>query len=222
MYASMSRILRNPSYLAIAALLLFGGTTQVKAQSTIIICEDSQIVNIFNEACTSITDSSFLTGTPDVGSALVGTASTPIANVISNDTIFRGPDDFDDGNKYDAANLNELILTVLTPATHSGVVLNTVTGAVTTTATVPAGTYVISYNLCFSKQFTIDAETGFHLDQVPSTICSSPTSATVTVAAVAPTNGGVHNVPSLSEYGLMILSSALLFFGFPLIRRRSK
>ena len=75
----------------------------------------------------------------DTGTAIAGTASTPIANVTLNDTV----------NGVAAtlgATGNATIVQVGTwPA---GIALNTVTGAITTSAAVGPGVYSVQYQLC--------------------------------------------------------------------------
>ena len=133
-------------------------------------------------------------GSPDTGNATAGTAATPIANVLANDTVDGVP-----------ATTSNSTLTVVTPASDAGVVLDTATGAVTTTAAVPSGTYTITYQLC---------------NKATPAVCATST-ATVTVTAVVPTTGdGVSKVPTLSEYGLMMLSGLLAALGLPALRRR--
>ena len=133
-------------------------------------------------------------GAPDTGNATAGTAATPIANVLANDTVDGVP-----------ATTSNSTLTVVTPASDAGVVLDTATGAATTTAAVPSGTYTITYQLC---------------NKATPAVCATST-ATVTVTAVVPTTGdGVSKVPTLSEYGLMMLSGLLAALGLPALRRR--
>ena len=133
-------------------------------------------------------------GSPDTGNATAGTAATPIANVLANDTVDGVP-----------ATTSNSTLTVVTPASDAGVVLDTATGAVTTTAAVPSGTYTITYQLC---------------NKATPAVCATST-ATVTVTAVVPPTGdGVSKVPTLSEYGLMMLSGLLAALGLPALRRR--
>ncbi|MEN5182195.1 Ig-like domain-containing protein, partial [Comamonas testosteroni] len=61
---------------------------------------------------------------------------TPI-NVLSNDTT-----------NGVTSTLTNSTITVVTPASNPGVVLDPATGMVTTTASVPPGTYTITYRLC--------------------------------------------------------------------------
>ncbi len=75
----------------------------------------------------------------EAGTAAAGKASTPIANVASNDTV-NGT-----GATLGAAG-NATVAQSGTWA--AGVALNTATGAITTTAAVPPGTYSLVYQLC--------------------------------------------------------------------------
>jgi hypothetical protein len=87
----------------------------------------------------TVTVSAAIVATSDTGTAVSGTASTPIANVTANDTVNGA-----------AATLgpsgNATVAQVGTWA--AGMALNTSTGAVTTTAAVVPGTYSVQYQLC--------------------------------------------------------------------------
>ena len=131
----------------------------------------------------------------DTGNATAGAASTPIANVLANDTVDGVP-----------ATTSNATLTVVTPASDAGVVLDTATGSVTTTAAVPSGTYTITYQLC---------------DKATPAVCATST-ATVIVTASTPTNREATPVPTLKEYGLIFLSFLLATLAIPNIRRRMK
>ena len=93
--------------------------------------------------CATTTDTVTVTATivavADTGSAVAGTASTPIANVATNDTVNGA-----------AASLgsagNATVAQVGTWA--AGIALNTGTGAITTTAAVAPGSYSLQYQLC--------------------------------------------------------------------------
>jgi hypothetical protein len=76
---------------------------------------------------------------PDTGTAVAGAASTPIRNVAANDTI----------NGVQARLKTSPNATVAQVGTWpAGIVLNTSTGAVTTTTAVAAGIYELEYQLC--------------------------------------------------------------------------
>jgi len=93
--------------------------------------------------CTTTTDTVKLTAAimpmADSGSAVAGTASTPIANVASNDSV-----------NGVAASLGASGNAVVSPVGTwtAGIVLNTSTGAVTITAAVAPGSYSLQYQLC--------------------------------------------------------------------------
>lgn len=148
-------------------------------------------------ACSMTTATVTVTGAAnplaDTASVPAGVASTPIANVLVNDTTDGQP-----------STLTNSTLTVVTPASHPGVVLDSATGMVTTTAAVPAGTYTIVYQLC---------------DKANPPVCAT---ATVTVTVTDKSGGKATNVPTLSEYGLMIMGGLLMVFGIPYMRRRRK
>ena len=93
--------------------------------------------------CSSIADtikvSASIMPTAAAGTAVTGTASTPIANLAASDTI--------DGQPATLGSTGNA--TVAASGTWAaGIALNTVTGAVTTTAAVLPGTYSLSYVLC--------------------------------------------------------------------------
>ncbi|WP_423459230.1 IPTL-CTERM sorting domain-containing protein [Ottowia sp. VDI28] len=104
----------------------------------------------------------------------------------------------------------------MTAASNAGVVLNTTTGAVTTTAAVPAGTYTIDYQFCVFNQFT-STDTGNVLSPTATdgAACASST-ATVTVTG----SPAVTSVPTLGEWGLIALTSLLATLGLARMRRR--
>jgi uncharacterized delta-60 repeat protein len=72
----------------------------------------------------------------DSGTALNGLASTPITNVLTNDTFNGNPATFSN------------VTLSFTSSTHSGITLNTLTGAVNVSAAVPVGTYTLNYQIC--------------------------------------------------------------------------
>lgn len=75
----------------------------------------------------------------DAGTAISGTASNAVANVRANDTY----------NGATATATNTVLSFV--SATHPGITLNNSTGAVSVAATVPAGTYTLTYQLCAAE-----------------------------------------------------------------------
>ena len=78
---------------------------------------------------------------PDSGTADAGVGSQPIANVAANDTVNGAAATLGPGG-------NATVSQGTNPAWPSGIVLNTTTGAVTTSLTLGVGTYSIAYNLC--------------------------------------------------------------------------
>ncbi|WDO13751.1 T9SS type A sorting domain-containing protein [Flavobacterium sp. WW92] len=92
--------------------------------------------NIFVSVTTSCPPIVPIIANDDIGTALSGLSSTPIANVLTNDTFNGGP-----------ANLSNVTLSFVS-ATHSGITLNTATGAVNVAPTVPIGNYSLVYQIC--------------------------------------------------------------------------
>ena len=135
---------------------------------------------------------------PDTGSSVAGTAATPVANVRVNDTV--------DGQPATATNSTITVGTdsATQAAATQGVVLAPATGSVTTTAQTPAGTYTLTYTLC---------------DSANPAVCQVTT---VTVTVTAPTSNGVTPVPTLSEYGLLILAAMVGMLGWQQSRRRQR
>jgi hypothetical protein len=78
---------------------------------------------------------------PDSGTADAGIASKAIANVVANDTVNGAPATL-------GASGNARVSQSTNPAWPAGIVLNTTTGAVTTSSSLAAGTYSVAYNLC--------------------------------------------------------------------------
>ena len=132
---------------------------------------------------------------PDTGSAPAGAAATPIANVRVNDTV----------NGQPATPANSAISVGTDAETQAaisnGVVLDPATGKVTTTAQTPAGTYRMTYTLC---------------DAANPTVCQVTTVTVIVTAA----NAGAAPVPTLSEYGLLVLTMGLGLLGWQLSRRQ--
>ena len=99
------------------------------------LCDRLSTPNCANSTAT-ITVSANILPVAETGSATSGTPATPIANVRANDSV----------NGFAASPVNSSLAQVgVWPA---GIVLNTVTGAITTTAAVQPGTYPITYRLC--------------------------------------------------------------------------
>jgi hypothetical protein len=75
----------------------------------------------------------------DTGSATAGTGSTPIANVAANDTVDGVPASLGTSGNATIAKVGTWT---------SGIALNTSTGAVSTTAALLPGNYILQYKLC--------------------------------------------------------------------------
>ena len=126
----------------------------------------------------------------DSGSATAGQDSTPVANVAANDTINGQPVQLGAGGNA----------TVATSGTWpAGITLDPATGAVQVAASVPPGQHTLSYQLC-------------PLNGDP---CVT---ATVTLQVVSA--AGTVAVPTLGQWGLMLLGSLLLLPGLRRLRHR--
>ena len=102
------------------------------------LCDKNTPANCATAALT-VTVTAAILPQPDSGSGSAGTASTPIASVVSNDTVNGQP------VALGAAG-NATIAAV--GAYPVGVALNTSTGAVAYSAAVPPGVYALQYQLC--------------------------------------------------------------------------
>ncbi|UBB16443.1 hypothetical protein [Comamonas odontotermitis] len=130
----------------------------------------------------------------DMGTAVSGVASTPVANVRENDTINNQP-----------ATLNNSIIKIESDsstqsAINQGITLDPATGSVNTTANTAAGVYSMTYALC---------------DISNPAVCQKTT---VTIKVSGANNA--TPVPSLSKYGLLFLAIALGGICYLQIRRR--
>ncbi len=84
-----------------------------------------------------VTGCPLIIANPDSGAAISGTAnSNSVANVRSNDTY--------NGVAATSSNTNLSFVS----ATNSGITLNNTTGAVSVAATVPVGSYTLTYQIC--------------------------------------------------------------------------
>jgi len=92
--------------------------------------------NIFVSVTTSCPPIVPIIANDDIGTALSGLSSTPVANVLTNDTFNGGP-----------ANLSNITLSFVS-GTHSGITLNTATGVINVASTVPVGSYSLIYKIC--------------------------------------------------------------------------
>ncbi len=66
-----------------------------------------------------------------------GVASANVLNVLSNDSLRGSP-----------PTTTSATISIVTPASHAGVTLNTANGFVSVSAAVPRGTYLITYRIC--------------------------------------------------------------------------
>jgi uncharacterized repeat protein (TIGR01451 family) len=91
-----------------------------------------------DDATVSALTSAPIDAADDAPAAVTGLAGEPnLVNVLANDTL--------NGAAAAIANLN---LTVVTPAGHAGIVLDTATGVVSVAAATPAGGYTLRYRIC--------------------------------------------------------------------------
>ncbi|WP_147473409.1 hypothetical protein [Allofranklinella schreckenbergeri] len=121
--------------------------------------------------------SNAIVATPDSGSAVQGTASTPVANVAANDTL--------SGNPVTLGSSGNATVAVV-GTWPAGVTLDADTGAIKTTAATPAGNHSFKYKLCEKA--------------APSNCVEGAVSLNVTAAPASPpvaNNDGVpHTIPA--------------------------
>jgi large repetitive protein len=102
------------------------------------VCETLNPANCASQTATVVVTAAVLELGPDpVIAARQGIGGTNIANVLTNDTL--------NGVAVTPATTT---LTVVAPASNAGVILDPATGQVSVGPNVPAGTYVIEYQLC--------------------------------------------------------------------------
>lgn len=132
----------------------------------------------------------------DGGVVPAGVSSTAVPNVLTNDANVGSSN----------PSISTMTLTQLSTS-NPGIVLNTGTGAVTVSASVPPGSYTLDYRVC---------------DRSPTPICATATvRITVTGAGGSGgSGGGVPGIPTLGEWGFILLSGLLLGFGMR-ARRKS-
>jgi hypothetical protein len=118
---------------------------------------------------------------PDFGTAKAGVASTPIANVVVNDTVDGSPATLGPSGNAKIGKVGTW---------PSGFGLNGTTGAVTTSSSVAPGVYDFSYNLC---DLNVPANCASMEDEVTvtSSVIANPDTGSA-VAGVASTP--IHNV----------------------------
>ncbi|WP_022970508.1 Ig-like domain-containing protein, partial [Arenimonas oryziterrae] len=102
------------------------------------ICEQLNPTNCDTANATVLVTAAAIVANDDTGSVANGAVGgTAVANVLANDTLNGA-----------AATTGNVTISVITPATNPGVVLNTATGAVTVAPGTPSGTYTIVYQIC--------------------------------------------------------------------------
>lgn len=128
-------------------------------------------------ACTSSGPNTviYINALPESGTATAGTASTPIASAVANDTV---------NGASATLGLTGNATIAQSGTWPAGVALNTSTGAVTTTATLPPGSYSVTYQLC-DRNSPPNCATA--IDTVTVTVTASIIPAAQTGAAVAGT-----------------------------------
>lgn len=133
---------------------------------------------------------------PDSGQSIAGTASAAIGNVAANDGVNGVPGTVGSGGNA-----------VVSPVGNwpSGISLDSATGAVMVAASVPAGSYSMTYQLCDSQSPLACVEVGAQVVVKPGT---------------PPGPGGATPVPTLGEWGAIALSSLLALLGVSRLRRR--
>lgn len=133
-----------------AGIVLNTSTGTVATSATLPVGVYSIIYNLCDlnvpATCASATDTvtvinSSVVAVPENGTADAGTGSLAIANVTANDTVNGAPPVL-------GASGNAVVKQITNPPWVSGIVLNTSTGAVTTSASLAAGVYAIPYQLC--------------------------------------------------------------------------
>jgi len=130
----------------------------------------------------------------DGGVVPAGVSSTAVSNVLANDSNLGSSN----------PSISTMTLTQLSTS-NPDIVLNTGTGAVTVSASVPPGSYTLNYRVC---------------DRSPTPICATATVRITVTAAGAGGPGGVAGIPTLGEWGVILLSSLLLGFGMRARRQR--
>ncbi|QIL79402.1 midcut-by-XrtH protein [Diaphorobacter sp. HDW4A] len=201
--------------------LALGGVINAQAQGLIpVVCPTGFVFMTTTNTCELVSDKSYLSTTPDAGSAPSGVPSTLIANVLANDTVFWSIDDTSEPDKVEAANINYFQLAVVTPASNAGVKLKPSTGAVTATASVPPGSYSIVYKACFPGGFQFDPIAFEMTPDMLSEKCSEPTTVTITITdqvagtcdislSYMPAGGTPMAVPTLGTFAVGVLAALI-------------
>ena len=102
------------------------------------ICEEANPTNCASSTVTVTVEPPEIIASEDAASEIVaGIGGIDVVNVFENDTL-----------NGEAINAGDVILTVTTPASEPGVILDPLTGGVSVAPEVPAGTYTIEYEIC--------------------------------------------------------------------------
>jgi uncharacterized repeat protein (TIGR01451 family) len=139
-------------------------------------------------ATDTVTVSASIVPASATGSAIAGTASTPIANVAAGGRVNGSPATLGAGGNATVAQSGSW------PA---GITLNTTTGAVTTTAAVPPGVYSIVYQLCDKNSppncATATDTVGVSASIIPATATGTAVAGTPSTPITNVAAGGVVN-----------------------------
>jgi len=127
-------------------------------------------------ATATITVGASIAPAPDSGSATAGVASTPVANVALNDKVNGAQATLGAGGNATVATSG---------AWPAGITLDTTTGAVNVAATVPPGTYVLTYQLCDKSTPTPNCATTTVTITVAGNIVPQPDSGTATAGTAS-------------------------------------
>jgi uncharacterized repeat protein (TIGR01451 family) len=140
-------------------------------------------------ATDTVTVSASILPAVQTGTAVAGTASTPIANVATGGTVNGSAATLGAGGNATVAQSG---------AWPAGIALNTTSGAITTTAAVPPGTYPVVYQLCDRNTppncATATDTVGVNASIVPATatgtaVAGTPSTPIANVAAGGTVNG---------------------------------
>lgn len=207
----------------LSMFVVLGGVTQAQAQdSTVNVCPAGQYFINATRTCKPVSDGSYLMATPDTITTPSGTTSILIANVLANDKVFWSINDTFEPDKVEAISINDFQIAIVTPASDAGITLNTLTGAVKATASVPPGSYSIEYKVCFFGGFLTNNSTGENTPYGLSEKCSLPTAVTIMVMdqvagtcdislsyMPAVTVGSTTAVPSLGIFAVGALAALI-------------
>jgi large repetitive protein len=114
------------------------GTPQGSYTITYQICENLNPSNCATSTVTVVVDPSPIAATNDEAGSVPGIAGAPnVVNALVNDSLNGQP-----------VNINQVNLTVTSPASNPGVTLDPATGLVSVAPNTPSGTYSIGYQIC--------------------------------------------------------------------------